>query len=294
MKGKVTVASILTVLCFFLTSISVSANEIEVDNSVGIPYHMEPGTIIVYDDDLNPVIVKGGYAAQSRASAQSFSGPVLVDVPENATAEEKAQIELENSIAMSAYRNYLSGNYVQAPTPKIYPGMKVVYDETSGAINNIYYVDEKDPSGYSIHNEPSGTAEVQEYMTARATQWTWGSNFVNTVIYQASDDSFQGTGRATYFTGTIGNRNNTLKDRDCATQKTYDYSRVGDKDVIIRNVEQNFAITFYQADVGTLPDAVIDIWGLNNIHDLAGNTKDTAVNSVRYYHKRFSDQSIPK
>lgn len=88
------------------------------------------------------------------------SPQTLVDVPENATAEEKNQIELENDIAMTAYKNYFSGNFVQAPMPKVYPGMKVVY--------------------------------------------------------QASEDSFLGTGRATYFTGSTGNRNNMLKGGDLA------------------------------------------------------------------------------
>jgi hypothetical protein len=55
----------------------------------------------------------------------------------------------------------------------------------------------------------------------------------------------------------------------------------------IRNLNTNVAFTFYQADVGSLPDAAIDIWGLSNLHILAGETGVTSVYPVQYYHKRF-------
>ena len=74
----------------------------------------------------------------------------------------------------------------------------------------------------------------------------------------------------------------------------YDYSKVGDKNVQIRNLDTDEVFTYYQADVGALPDAIIDIWGEDNIRELAG-TPDGAptdnVNNVRYYHERFSDQT---
>lgn len=76
----------------------------------------------------------------------------------------------------------------------------------------------------------------------------------------------------------------------------YDYSKVGDKNVQIRNLDTDEVFTYHQADVGALPDAIIDIWGEDNIRELAG-TPDGAptdnVNNVRYYHERFSDQTAP-
>jgi len=113
------------------------------------------------------------------------------------------------------------------------------------------------------------------------------------INYQSSDDSFLGLGRATYFTGTYGNRSNTLKNYDCATQQNLDYSKVGDKDLSIRNLNNNKVFTFYQADVGGLPDAAIDIWGLSNLYTLAGETGVTSVYQVQYYHKRFIDELKP-
>lgn len=264
-----------------------------------IPDYMLPGTVLHYDENLEPVIEKGGYAkTNAKKVSRSLSGPYIANVPEGATEEDARQIELENEIAIKAFDMYSAGNYIQAPSPQIYPGMKVVYDEVTGELNNIYYMDENDPSGYSLHNEPDSEQNVNANLgqaTARAAkdvQWSWG-NKPNVLTYQAGDDSFLGTGKATYFTGSIGNRDNTLKNYDCATQKNYDYSKKGDKDVTVRNLTTDKAFTFYQASVGTLPDAIIDIWGLSNLQTLAGNTKDTSVSSVRYYHKRFSDQSIP-
>ena len=93
-----------------------------------------------------------------------------------------------------------------------------------------------------------------------------------------------------------GNRNNRFQPYDCATKMAYDYSKVGDKNVQIRNLDTDEVFTYYQADVGALPDAIIDIWGEDNIRELAG-TPDGAptdnANNVRYYHERFSDQTAP-
>lgn len=297
MKLKFFLIYFIFIMSFCLFPIKTFAYEIEEPNQ--IPMQMQPGTVIVYDEMLNPIIEKGGYATQSRiGEMEVLQGPVLANIPDNATAEEKEQIQLENEIAQIAYNNFLAGNYVREDPLQIYPGMKVEYDSITGNINNIYYVDESEPSGYSIHNIPNnnlrnGISNESSTRSINATQWVWGSHN-NTLIYQASDDSFLGNGRATYFTGTIGNRDNTLKDRDCATKMVYDFSKVGDKDITVRNIDTNTAYVFYQADVGTLPDAIIDIWGLNNLQLLAGNTKDKSVANARYYHKRFSDQEIPQ
>ncbi|UYZ12109.1 hypothetical protein A6764_14850 [Brevibacillus sp. WF146] len=279
-----------------LSSFEASARE-----DKPIPQYMLPGTVLIYDDNLQIVIKKGGYPnSDVRPASRSLDGPHIANVPEDATEEEARQIELENELAIKAFQMSLAGDYIQAPPPKIYPGMKVVYDEVTGELNNIYYVDENDPSGYSLHNEPvselNPNANSRQAVPSAAgdVQWKWGTNNRNVLTYQAGDDSFLGTGRATYFTGSIGNRDNKLKDNDCATHKEYDYSKKGDMDITLRNLDTDKVFTFYQASVGSLPDAIIDIWGLSNLQKVAGNTRDTSVPNVRYYHKRFSDQSIPR
>ena len=88
------------------------------------------------------------------------------------------------------------------------------------------YPDPNEPSGYSIHNIPveSGTASKASVNQANGNvTWTWGSHN-NTLTYRPSSDSFLGTGRATYFIGTYGNRNNRLQPYDCATKMAYAFS----------------------------------------------------------------------
>ena len=43
----------------------------------------------------------------------------------------------------------------------------------------------------------------------------------NVLTFKTADDSFLGTGRATYFTGTTGNRDNTLQNYDVACKNEY-------------------------------------------------------------------------
>ncbi|MGN9164911.1 hypothetical protein ACTNDY_06440 [Tissierellaceae bacterium HCP3S3_D8] len=266
-------------------------------NSKIIPYRMKPGTLIIYDKNLEPEIIKGGYTDNSyiKLMSEVAKKPILSKVVDNMNEEEIKQVELENRIVMDAYEN---GIYIEIPELEIVEGMKVEYDENTGDINNVYYRDDMEPSGYSISNGPpiEGTfnKDIRRAINERrSVTWTWGEDN-NTLTYQPLDDSFLGTGTATNFSDEVGNRDNPLGDGDCATKKAYDYSKRGDEDVTVRNLNTDKVFTFYQADVGGMPNAIIDIWGLNNLHDLAGRNDVTSVKNVRYYHKRFSDQSIPR
>lgn len=296
----------LASLVLFLSGITTNAFATDnteaatsVDNSTAVPMLMQPGTILLYDENAEPVIVAGGYAENDviPESEPTFPEPHMVEIPADATAEEAYQIELENLMAQQQYEAFMRGDYIVADPPTAYPFMKVVYNETTGSIDNIYYPDDNESSGYSIHNSESeitrskiqpATVASAEYVT-----WTWGKKYTNVLTYRPITDCFIGTGCATYYDDTWGNRDNLLKPYDCATKEAYDYSRSEDADVQIRNLDTDEVFTYYQADVGGLPDAIIDIWGLDNIHELAGDNKATSVPNVRYYHVRFSDQAIP-
>lgn len=138
---------IWAVVCFFMMGMTVYASESpEVEAAKKqVPPTMLPGTIIIYDEDLNPTIVEGGFP--------NMENRVVVEIPKDATSEEREALEISNRMAKS-YQEWIAGEYIWDPEIKIYPGMKVVYNEQSGVIDNIYYVDKDDPSGYSIHNEP--------------------------------------------------------------------------------------------------------------------------------------------
>ena len=265
-----------------------------------VPSLMQPNSIIIYDDDRNPSVVSGGYVTTTKSSAENRILNFNIDdymrkIPTDATEEERESIEEENHVIRKALEDVKNGTQIIQNDIEIIPGMKVIYDE-NGELFNIYYVDDFCPEGYTLHgnaghmeSDHKGASDKQ----ARATTVTWGDDYVNTLVYQPKDNSILGTGRATYYDGLNGNRDNPLKDGDVATQMDYDYSRTGDQPVAIRNLDTDEAFTYYQADVGSLPDAVIDIWGLNNLEELAGKEGVRSVPNVRYYHKLFSDQDIP-
>lgn len=263
-----------------------------------IPGLMQPNSIIVYDDEGEPSVINGGYAVSGRAYNTSTPNFNIEDymrkIPTDATNEEREAIEEENRIIREALQDVKDGIDIVQNDIEIIPGMKVIYDE-NGELLNIYYVDDFCPEGYTLHGNAEHMQNDDGGSTQRAKEIsvTWGNIYVNKLVYQPVDKSILGTGRATYYTGKTGNRNNTLKNGDVATKRTYDYSKKGDKDVTIRNLDTDEAYTYYQADVGGLPDAVIDIWGLDNLHKLAGDNSVISVPNVRYYHKLFSDQDAP-
>lgn len=80
-------------MSFCLFPVKTFAHEMEEPNQ--IPMQMQPGTVIVYDEMLHPIIEKGGYVIQSRmGEMEVLQGPVLANIPDNATSEDKIQIQL--------------------------------------------------------------------------------------------------------------------------------------------------------------------------------------------------------
>jgi len=153
MKNKTRVVSLLLV-CMFLISATcsfASAASVQPTGQATVPEKMQPGSIIIYDDELQPEVVQGGYLKSSEhaATVTDFFQLRLASIPVTAAAEQAAQIRLENEIATEQYRAVMSGEVIQAEPIRIYAGMKVVYDAVTGDINNIYYPDPNEPSGYS-------------------------------------------------------------------------------------------------------------------------------------------------
>lgn len=230
-------------------------------------------------------------------SATASTEETYVSVPQQAKPGTVLILddELRPTVVSGGYASKSTVSYLAYACS----GMKITYDDRTGNISNIYYPDRNEPSGYSIHNVPVKTnvnsIQSKRQVNSNDVSWTWGSHN-NALTYQSQSDSFLGVGRATYFTGVYGNRNNRLKAYDCATNMYYDYSKTGDKDVQIRNLDTNEVFTYHQADVGTLPDAIIDIWGEDNIRELAGTAPGeptSNADNVRYFHYRFSDQAKP-
>lgn len=178
---------------------NISYSTVDKDNKKEVPQKMMPGSVIIYDSRLRPKVVKGGYMEneiqQSVETEDSIKDSILkclklVPITDDMTAAEKELIEWENRLVSSLKEQIVSETLIKTPfQPTIYPGMKVVYDEVTGDVNNIYYPDADDPSGYSIHNIP---ADSNQLITRAAP--TYGQLYGehnNVITYQSGDDSFQ-------------------------------------------------------------------------------------------------------
>jgi hypothetical protein len=126
-----------------------------------VPQKMMPGSVIIYDDQLQAKVIQGGYVKDdftpiSDTRTTILRGLEAVKITADMSPDERATAEWENRL-VNGFKAQILKNGIQATqpsSPTIYPGMKVVYDENDGDINNIYYPDPKEPSGYSIHNAP--------------------------------------------------------------------------------------------------------------------------------------------
>lgn len=300
MKRFLTLTLVLIMLCSSVFAVGYLPQEADIPT---VPDTMKPGTVVVYDEDLEPHFIQGGYPeaediAVAAQSVESNPYPYIVPIPEDASESEARQIRDENEAALELYRRFLNVDIAPASGYEVCAGMRVEYG-SDGAIDHIYYPNDNAPSGYSPYN-PDAVARVynKNIKIVDSHTATWGDHN-NKLIYQPTSDSFLGTGRATYYwveTNQIGNRNNPLKAYDCSTQADLDYSKVGDKDISIRNLDTDKVFTYHQADVGGLPDAIIDIWGATNLRELAGTAAGqptSNADNVRYFHYRFSDQAVP-
>ncbi|WP_147289881.1 hypothetical protein [Anaerosacchariphilus polymeriproducens] len=96
-----------------------------------------------------------------------------------------------------------------------------------------------------------------------------------------------GTGRITYFTGAIGDHNNSLKLYDCATKISVDDVSSGTK-VTATNTYKNKTQYFYKQSCGSLPSAILDIWTDGTTYPIkditTGGTLDN-VYSAKITHK---------
>src|SRR5450756_2303198 len=130
-------------------------------SNLPVPQKMMPSSVIIYDDQLQAKVIQGGYVKDdftpiSDTRTTILRGLEAVTITADMSPDERATAEWENRL-VNGFKAQILKNGIQAAqpySPTIYPGMKVVYDENDGDINNIYYPDPKEPSGYSIHNVP--------------------------------------------------------------------------------------------------------------------------------------------
>lgn len=265
MKRKKMMLPMIGMLCASLFSVPVYADKLE-DR---VPAAMEPGSVLLFDENLQPVVVNGGYLPSDDTEEADY--PIEFLIPESATPEETAYFTQENQRVKDNFQSWCPDGYVRA---KVYPGMKVVYDENSGDINNIYYADESDPSGYTLHRDDD-TKEQDK--TGEEICSSLNLNGGTLWVGQAKT-----TGLVT------GSRDSVIKDKDCVTVQDHFYAKSGDNDVLVRNLDTGTSFVFYKIDAERTSDNVLDIWGIENLQTLACKKDLEEPVSVRWYRKGWN------
>lgn len=149
-----------------------------------LPDRMQPDTILTYDEDLNPIVLQGGYLPEE---AYQLQPPERTILPPSATEEDARIWRLSDQAAAIRYfdlmagyapEEYLGGmtflnwedgtlvGLTYTPEAGVYPGMRVEYWH-DGSIQNIYYPDEE-CGGYSLHAVPPEDAERAKIRTPSA------------------------------------------------------------------------------------------------------------------------------
>jgi len=136
------------------------------------PSRMQPGTILLYDENLQPQILQGGYPDEP----QTVPAPRLQEIPAGASEAEAKDIRTDNQRRLILYLDQCMGSVphqgsmtcqrIQCDDQgnltrvsyqwslRMVVGMKVEYDG-EGCLQNLYYPDPNEPSGYSVRNVPA-------------------------------------------------------------------------------------------------------------------------------------------
>lgn len=260
------VLPIIGIVCACFLDVPTQAGNVE--NRV--PAAMEPGSVLLFDEDLQPVVTAGGYLSSDDTGTTDY--PVVFQVPESATPAEIAYFTQENQQVKNNFPDWCPDGYVRT---KIYPGMKVIYDEHSGDINNIYYADENDPTGYTLHAE-----------TETDLQDKGGEEDICSSI--TLNGGILWVGQAKIMSQVTTSRGGVVKDKDCVTVKNHFYSKSGDNDVMLRNLDTGASFVYYKIDADWESDRVVDIWGSVNLQTLACKKDLEDPVSVRWYHKGWN------
>ncbi|PPA85107.1 hypothetical protein C4A75_10110 [Brevibacillus laterosporus] len=206
-----------------------------------IPETMEPGTIVTYDENSEMIVHKYQFnntnAKRSALIKENKQNQELLE-------EETAIFEKVKKDAESLPVFYLD----EPVLPKPEPGMTIYYDGM-GLPTKIV-----DAKGNLVDTESKAAAS-----------WTPPKNGV--YIYGKDDNKLtitgsyvQGEGWVSWYDGMgeKGADGKVLKEKHCATKMKYDRPAYNTK-IKVRNLKNDIVDYVYKADVGGLPNAVLDI-----------------------------------
>lgn len=257
-------------LCCILAFVMVFALTSLVSAKDAIPEIMTPDTVVVYDENCQPIVYPASTYYQQQPATATVAvpdGPYEEDT--SGLAEEEAMVAQmkEDAKDLPVYN-------LGSDLPDPAPGMVVTYG-SDGMINHIY---------------PDNTDTVQTRAIlpqgTRKPPGTYTYGAANNTITIQTYNQVLGEGRGTVFDDVIGDHDNYLTYGDCATKGSIDNPKWGTT-IGIRNLEKDIRKDLTKNDVGSLPNAVIDIWQWSPIYQYFGEyySPNLSFKSMRYWYK---------
>lgn len=265
---------ILTILlaCVFL----INTGYVSAAPSTGttIPEHMQPGTIIKYDQNNQMIVVGQPSAASDNESLSKGQSNGTSSKSEQKIDKGYVQQRIEE---IRKEAETLPHYYLGEPQlPKSQPGMEVIYDGIGDVFKVTLNGKNITPTSPILRVElpTTGASDTKTYSNETIMQpmaqtlervgtWYYGSydpgpNHQNELIIRSSDREVVGDGQVTWYSGQPGDSGQTLQDNDCATKLNYDQPPDGTP-VMCEDYYNDAYDTVYKNDVGGLPNAILDI-----------------------------------
>ncbi|PKM50524.1 MAG: hypothetical protein CVV02_11335 [Firmicutes bacterium HGW-Firmicutes-7] len=252
------------------------AKQSEKDKKDEIPIVMEPGAVITYDENNDPVI--SIYLEPNESNILGDSNSL------NST--QKDIVDKEGRKAEDDFCNAIRTEAAKLPQVKLgwdlpepQPGMVVIYG-SDGRINHIYSQEMVSVKA----SVPSTTVKYPGRLSAG--EYTFGTNQKVTI----TSNTVLGEGRFTVFragvggSGTVGSSGKTLCTSDIATKRQIDNPKHNTA-ITARAIDTDVVKTVYKNDIGSLPDAVMDVYFWDWTNEYFGYMySDTLSFSGRYYY----------
>ena len=217
--------------------------------NIYIPLWMQPETIIIYDENMNCIIVQGGELSEEEIAGR----------------EDIALIGLINT----------------EPGFIAEPNTKIEYDKY-GFHQNTYYLWPNAPDDYRLSNpndykHASHTPAISWVDHLVVNTVTYGE-YLNkhTIKYQhnnlsrLSNNMTIGTGKISYYFETTNDRSHVLRKNDCAIRKN-DCDVPGGTVVTVVNTypDPTKIRIFYKKDLRDLPSSILEVWCGTNADDIS-------------------------
>lgn len=162
------------------------------------------------------------------------------------------------------------------------PGMRAYYDG-SGFLMKVIDADGKtvEMNNPLLREENNGENSPKASYYNQIGTFHWGTNNYNTLTRTST--TVLAEGWVTWFDDAIGDHGNTLTSTDCATNMNYDRP-ASNTQIHVRDTSTNIDTYLYKNDIGSLPNAILDIRPevMRNVFHVA-----TGANSGRFSGRYF-------